>query len=69
VLFNSDLFHGTHEVHFKPEFEHHRINVTMLYGQRENDELHRSLSSRPDLETRWGRQDSAWRSPAFGRHR
>jgi hypothetical protein len=69
VLFNSDLFHGTHEVHFKPGFEHHRINVTMLYGQRENDELHRSLSSRPDLETRWGRHNSAWRSPAFGRHR
>ncbi|WP_202424573.1 hypothetical protein [Duganella levis] len=69
VLFNSDLFHGTHEVHFKPGFEHHRINVTMLYGQRENDQLHRSLSSRPDLETRWGRHNSAWRSPAFGRHR
>lgn len=69
VLFNSDLFHGTHEVHFKPGFEHHRINVTMLYGQRENDELHCSLSSRPDLETRWGRHNSAWRSPAFGRHR
>jgi hypothetical protein len=69
VLFNSDLFHGTHEVHFKPGFEHHRINVTMLYGQRENDALHRSLSSRPDLQARWGRQDSAWRSPAFGRHR
>jgi hypothetical protein len=69
VLFNSDLFHGTHEVHFKPGFEYHRINVTMLYGQRENDELHRSLSSRPDLETRWGRHNSAWRSPAFVRHR
>lgn len=69
VLFNSDLFHGTHEVHFKPGFEHHCINVTMLYGQRENDQLHRSLSSRPDLETRWGRHNSAWRSPAFGRHR
>jgi hypothetical protein len=69
VLFNSDLFHGTHEVHFKPEFEHHRINVTLLYGQRENDELHRSLSSRPDLEARWSRHHSAWRSPAFGRLR
>jgi hypothetical protein len=69
VLFNSDLFHGTHEVHFKPGFEHHRVNVTMLYGQREHDQLHRSLSSRPDLETRWGRHNSAWRSPAFGRHR
>jgi hypothetical protein len=69
VMFNSDLFHGTHEVHFKPGFENHRINVTMLYGHRENDDLHRTLSSRPDLESRWGRQASAWRSHAFSRHR
>lgn len=69
VIFNSDLFHGTHEVHFKPGFEHHRINVTMLYGHREHDELHRSLSGRPDLASRWGRQNSAWRSPALARHR
>jgi hypothetical protein len=69
VMFNSDLFHGTHEVHFKPGFENHRINVTMLYGHRENDELHRTLTSRPDLESRWGRQASAWRSHAFSRHR
>jgi hypothetical protein len=69
VMFNSDLFHGTHSVHFKPGFENHRINVTMLYGHRENDELHRTLSSRPDLESRWGRQSSAWRSHAFSRHR
>ncbi|NYE63851.1 hypothetical protein FHW58_005085 [Duganella sp. 1224] len=69
VLFNSDLFHGTHAVHFKPGFEHHRINVTLLYGHREQDQLHRSLSSRPDLAARWARQDSAWRSPAFSRHR
>ncbi|MRW83659.1 hypothetical protein GJ698_06070 [Pseudoduganella sp. FT26W] len=69
VMFNSDLFHGTHEVHFKPGFENHRINVTMLYGHRENDELHRTLSSRPDLQSRWGRQASAWRSHVFSRHR
>ena len=48
VLFNSDLFHGTHEVRFKPGFENHRINVTLLYGYREQDQHHPSLSSRPD---------------------
>lgn len=69
VIFNSDLFHGTHEVHFKPGFENHRVNVTMLYGHREDDEHHRILASRPDLETRWGMQHSAWRSFAFARHR
>jgi hypothetical protein len=68
VMFNSDLFHGTHALHFKPGFEHHRINVTMLYGHREHDDLHRSLSSRPDLASRWSRQASAWRSHAFSRH-
>jgi hypothetical protein len=69
VIFNSDLFHGTHEVRFRPGFENHRINVTMLYGQREDDSHHRSLSARTDLEARWGTQRSAWRSPVFARHR
>lgn len=69
ILFNSDLFHGTHEVHFKPGFEHERINVTMLYGHREDDAHHASMASRPDLRERWGTQRSGWRSPAFARHR
>ncbi|MEC5218916.1 hypothetical protein RCH09_003891 [Actimicrobium sp. GrIS 1.19] len=69
IMFNSDLFHGTHEVHFKPGFENHRINVTMLYGRREDDRLHQSLSSRPDLQERWGGLGSAWRSHVFSRHR
>jgi hypothetical protein len=69
IIFNSDLFHGTHAVHFKRGFVNHRVNVTMLYGHRENDELHRSMTSRPDLETRWKMQHSAWRSFAFSRHR
>ena len=67
IVFNSDLFHGTHSVHFKPGFENHRINVTMLYGQREDDDHHGSLSNRPDLEQRWQMQPSAWRSFAFRR--
>ena len=69
VLFNSDLFHGTHEVRFKPGFENHRINVTLLYGHREQDQHHPSLSSRPDLQGRWGFERSAWQSSVFSRHR
>jgi len=69
IMFNADLFHGTHTVHFRPGFENHRINVTMLYGRREDDSLHRNLSGRPDLQRRWGAVDSGWRSHAFARHR
>jgi hypothetical protein len=69
VIFNSDLFHGTHEVRFRPGFENHRINITLLYGQRENDEHHGALQGRADLEARWGGGRSAWRSPSFGRFR
>lgn len=34
VIFNSDLFHRTDDLHFAPGYENRRINVTMLYGQR-----------------------------------
>lgn len=44
VIFNSDLFHGTDAVSFRPEFENHRINVTMLYGDREEDRHHQRLA-------------------------
>ncbi|MDR5760488.1 tetratricopeptide repeat protein [Caballeronia sp. LZ035] len=47
VIFNSDLFHATAQVNFRPGYEHHRINVTMLYGDREDDAHHRQLA-RPD---------------------
>lgn len=69
IIFNSDLFHGTHEVHFKPGFENHRINVTMLYGHREDDTHHLSMTGRPDLKAKWGMECSAWRSLAFTRNR
>ena len=36
VLFDSNLFHKTADVHFHPGFENKRINVTMLFGTREN---------------------------------
>lgn len=34
VLFNSDLFHETDTIEFKPDYENRRINVTMLFGHR-----------------------------------
>ena len=32
VIFNSKLFHETSRPVFKPGYENHRINVTMLFG-------------------------------------
>lgn len=40
IIFNSDLFHATDKVTFRPEYENHRINVTMLFGDRQNDHAH-----------------------------
>jgi hypothetical protein len=34
VLFNSDLFHETDRLEFKPGYENRRINITMLFGSR-----------------------------------
>jgi hypothetical protein len=34
IVFNSDLFHATAAIHFRPGYEHRRINVTLLYGDR-----------------------------------
>ncbi len=36
VLFNSNLFHETDTFDFKQEYENRRINITMLFGLREN---------------------------------
>ena len=36
VMFDSNLFHKTADVNFLPGFDNKRINVTILYGQREN---------------------------------
>ena len=35
VIFNSDLFHRSGDVAFKEGYENRRINVTMLYGRRD----------------------------------
>ena len=34
VIFDSDLFHKTDRINFKPGYLNRRINVTMLYGDR-----------------------------------
>jgi len=34
VVFNSDLFHATDEFHFRDGYENRRINITMLFGLR-----------------------------------
>ena len=34
VVFNSDLFHETDDLHFRDGFENRRINITMLFGDR-----------------------------------
>jgi hypothetical protein len=60
IIFNSDLFHCTDTVRFRPEYENRRINVTMLYGVRAEDG--RRLN-RPDPLTDPGFR--AWRSAAF----
>lgn len=35
VIFDSDLFHGTDVMSFRPGYDNRRINVTLLYGTRE----------------------------------
>ena len=34
MLFNSNLFHKTDRYQFKPGFENRRVNITMLFGDR-----------------------------------
>jgi tetratricopeptide (TPR) repeat protein len=34
IIFNSNLFHETAPVRFRPEYDNRRINVTLLYGDR-----------------------------------
>jgi tetratricopeptide (TPR) repeat protein len=34
VIFNSDLFHETASLHFRPGYANRRINITMLFGKR-----------------------------------
>jgi hypothetical protein len=36
VIFDSDLFHQTDTIRFKPGYRNRRINVTLLYGERDS---------------------------------
>jgi hypothetical protein len=62
IIFNSDLFHGTAGLHFRPDYESRRVNITMLFGRRHADNHHLDVSA--DLLAT-GR--SAWRSQAMRR--
>lgn len=62
VIFNSDLFHATDVVDFEPGYANHRVNVTMLFGDRAQDGHHPPRRSQADTA-------SAWRSMALGRRR
>lgn len=66
ILFNSDLFHGTEAVCFRPDYLSHRINVTMLYGDRRLDEHHAEPESARDAPADLG---AAWRSAALAHRR
>jgi tetratricopeptide (TPR) repeat protein len=35
VIFDSDLFHETDTIRFKPGYENRRINITLLFGRRQ----------------------------------
>ena len=65
IIFNSDLFHETDAVNFKPGFENRRINITMLYGNRENDIHHQPFQWSPGPSG----QRSSWKSASFSRTR
>jgi hypothetical protein len=63
ILFNSDLFHATERIDFRPEYEHRRLNITMLYGDRTDDAHH---PSSPAVEALGS---GSWRSGALSRTR
>jgi tetratricopeptide (TPR) repeat protein len=42
VIFDSDLFHETDVIRFRPGYENRRINVTLLYGRRNDAPSHPS---------------------------
>lgn len=65
VIFNSDLFHATAAVNFKKGYENRRINVTMLYGDRQKD--HHYPQRKPDWKDI--PEPRSWRSVAFSRNR
>jgi hypothetical protein len=67
IIFNSDLFHATSRIHFRPEYENRRVNVTMLFGDREHDDHHPAAADEPAFAP--AAPAAAWRSNAFSRRR
>jgi hypothetical protein len=65
IIFNSDLFHATDAVCFRPGHLDSRINVSMLYGDRRLDEHH----AEPELLPGKVPVSAAWRSAALSRGR
>jgi tetratricopeptide (TPR) repeat protein len=66
MIFNSDLFHGTDAVRFRSGYENLRVNVTMLYGHRENDVHHPPVMRQDPIGEG---SASSWRSASFTRSR
>ncbi|WP_429550871.1 hypothetical protein [Paraburkholderia sp. MM5477-R1] len=65
VIFNSDLFHATDEMNFRPGYEDRRINITMLYGVRELDERYSAVSADGSPMQLQSGVSRMWRSPAL----
>jgi tetratricopeptide (TPR) repeat protein len=63
VIFNSDLFHGTDGLSFRTGYENRRINVTLLYGTREQDLHHGHRGGRAAAAP--PAADRGWRSASF----
>ncbi|WP_348697007.1 hypothetical protein [Duganella fentianensis] len=57
IIFDSDLFHGTARCRFRDSYENRRINITLLYGQR-NEQTEAALAP-----------SGNWRSAALRRQR
>jgi hypothetical protein len=68
IIFNSDLFHASAGLRFRAGYENRRINVTMLYGDRQSDEHHGNLAQQ-DLMGATNGGPPPWRSAAFTRPR
>ena len=68
IFFNSDLFHASGEVRFRPGYQNRRVNITMLYGERCDDIHHRELS-KENVSAGTAAAPPAWRSKAFSRAR
>ncbi|MFL6139739.1 MAG: hypothetical protein ACJ74O_18350 [Frankiaceae bacterium] len=66
VVFDSDLFHATAPIRWRPEYADRRLNVTLLYGDRADDRHHPSPGS---STAQGGPALPAWRSGALRRAR